>query len=97
MHKSGCRPGHRISDPTHVRRSEFSDKSPGRIHPARVIEAAFAEGLHGIELLSPASDYKPIWLRDVREPVDLSLVPSGLWRLRHATWYAGARPVIKSA
>ena len=73
------------------------DLSPGRLHLAHVIEAAFAEGFAGLEFLSPASDYKLVWSRDVRDLVDLALPLSGLGRLRHRIWDAGLRPAVKTA
>lgn len=75
----------------------FEHLSPGKLQLAQVVEEAMTLGIGGIEMLTPASDYKLVWTDGTRELVNATLAWSGGARLRHAIWDGGIRPALKAA
>jgi CelD/BcsL family acetyltransferase involved in cellulose biosynthesis len=75
----------------------FEHLSPGKLQLAHVIEEMAALGVAGIEMLTPASDYKRVWSDDTRALVNATLAWSRGARLRHALWDGGVRPALKAA
>lgn len=74
-----------------------SELMPGKVHLGLIIEAVFAKGLKGIELLSPASDYKLTWTTRVRDLADATVSLSALGSLRLYVWEGRLRPALKRA
>lgn len=75
----------------------FEHLSPGKLQLAQAIEGAMALGVVGVEMLTPASDYKLVWSDRTRQLVNATLAWSSGARLRHAIWDGGIRPAMKAA
>lgn len=71
--------------------------SPGRLHLAFVVSEAMRLGVEGVEMLTPASDYKMVWTDTARTLRDMALPLSAKGRIHDALWERTVRPLIKSA
>lgn len=70
--------------------------SPGRLHLAFVVEEAMKLGVDGIEMLTPASDYKMVWTDTARRLVNLVLPLSAKGRVHDGVWEGAVRPALKA-
>jgi CelD/BcsL family acetyltransferase involved in cellulose biosynthesis len=70
--------------------------SPGRLHLAFVIADAMRAGVDGIEMLTPASDYKMVWTDTVRTLIAMAMPLSVMGRAHDLIWERTARPALKA-
>jgi CelD/BcsL family acetyltransferase involved in cellulose biosynthesis len=75
---------------------ERSDVSPGKLHLKEVVQTAYAQGLHTVDLLPPVMPYKKVWARDVAEVRDYAIPVTLLGRIVTTVFDAWLRPLIKS-
>lgn len=70
--------------------------SPGRLHLAFVVSESIRRGVEGIEMLTPASDYKMVWTDTARRLLDMAMPLSARGRLQDLLWERSLRPMLKA-
>ncbi len=72
-----------------------SDASPGKLHLKEIVQYAYAQGLHTVDLLAPAMPYKLLWARTVTEVRDWAIPVTMYGRVVTLAYDGWLRPLAK--